>query len=406
MCLKLKTQIKVDNMRYNFDKMTDRRDSNSLKWNVGKKELSMGIADMDFKTAQCIIDAVVDKAKQGIYGYGIVPDEWYTAIIDWWQRRHNLTIKKEWLMFSNGVVPTITSAIKRITNVGDNIVILTPVYDIFFNSIENTGRHALECQLKYENGIYTIDFDDLEKKLSNKLSTMLILCNPHNPIGKIWSKFELEKIALLSKKYGVVVLSDEVHCDITIKNYIPFISSSEYAKNNCIVCMSAGKCFNLAGMQSAIVCMPSDNLRNKIERGINSDDIAEPNSFAIESVVSAFNRGEEWLNKVNQYIFDNIKFAKDYIAKNMPFLTVVNQDATYLIWIDCSFVTSDTEELCNYIRNNTGLYINSGLKYRGNGKYFVRMNLATQRIRVEKGLNLFFDGIKNYMLEHNIEWKK
>lgn len=383
-------------MKYNFDELTDRRNTNSLKWDVGENELPMWVADMDFKTAPEVIDAVIARAKSGIYGYQIVPDEWYKAVAGWWTKRHNFEVEEEWLCFCTGVIPAVTSAVKRITNVGDNVVVQTPVYDIFFHSVENTGRHVLENKLSYDGEKYSIDFADLEAKLSDPLTTMLILCNPHNPAGKVWAGEELVKIGALCKKYGVTVLSDEIHCDLTEPNvgYTPFASASEECKSISVTCVAASKAFNLAGLQSAAVIIPDEWLRNKIVRGLNSDEVAEPNAFAIAATIAAFTKGGEWLDELREYISENRRTAAKFIERELPELKVIGQDATYLMWIDCSAVTYDAEKLCDNIRKKTGLFITAGNQYRGNGHFFVRINVACPRVRLLDGLARFKEGVK------------
>ncbi len=385
-------------MKYNFDELTDRRNTNSLKWDVGENELPMWVADMDFKTAPEIADAVIARAKSGIYGYQIVPDEWYKAVAGWWTRRHNFGVKEEWLCFCTGVIPAVTSAVKRITNVGDNVVVQTPVYDIFFHSVENTGRHVLENKLAYDGEKYSIDFADLEAKLSDPLTTMLVLCNPHNPAGKVWARDELVKIGALCKRYGVTVLSDEIHCDLTEPNveYTPFASASEECKSISVTCVAASKAFNLAGLQSAAVIIPDEGLRNKIVRGLNSDEVAEPNAFAVAATIAAFTKGGEWLDELREYISENRRTAAKFIERDLPELKLVGQDATYLLWIDCSAVTYDAEKLCEYIRKKTGLFITAGNQYRGNGHFFVRINVACPRVRLLDGLARLKEGVNGF----------
>lgn len=381
---------------FDFDTEISRRNTASLKWDVKENELPMWVADMDFPTAPCVKKAIRDRAEHGIYGYSIVPDSWYEAFIGWWKRRHGLTIEKDWLQFATGIVPAISSIVNRITNVGDNVVVLTPAYDIFFHSIENFGRHTLESKLAYDGKSYSIDFEDLENALSHPLTTMLILCNPHNPVGKIWTKDELSKIGKLCKKYGVTVLSDEIHCDLVEpgKKYTPFASVSAECRDNSITCISASKAFNIAGLQSAAVMITDPVLRNKVFRGLNSNEVAEPNCFAITGTVAALNEGETWLNELNEYIAENKRVAAEKISK-LP-LRLVKSEATYLLWIDCSLVTDDTDELCDYIRATTGLYLSAGSQYRGNGKSFVRMNIACPRSRLLDGLERLKKGVMGY----------
>lgn len=381
-----------------FDKIINRRGTGSVKWDVKENELPMWIADMDFPTAPCITEAILNKAASGVFGYQIVPDEWYDAIINWWRTRHGLTIHKDWLCFSTSVIAAVTSCVKSITNIGDNVVVMTPVYDMFFHSIENTGRHTLECPLAYDGEKYSIDFDDLDKKLSNPQSTMLILCNPHNPVGKIWSSDELAKIGELCKLHGVTVLSDEIHCDLTEPNvgYVPFASVSETCKDISVTALSASKAFSIPGLQSAAVFVANEHLRAKVVRGLNSDEVAEPNVFACDAIIAAFNEGGEWLDEVRAYISANRKLVGEYIKTNLPQLKLIDQDATYLLWVDCSSVTDNSGHLCEFIREHTGLYLNCGARYRGNGRYFIRLNVACPKAMLLDGLNRLKLGVEKY----------
>lgn len=388
---------------FDFNYNPDRRGTNSVKWNVGKDELPMWIADMDFETAPAVKEAIQKRAQHGVYGYTRVPDEWYDAIIGWWQRRFNFTIQKEWLQFCTGIVPAITSIVKRVTNHGDNVAVLTPTYNIFFNSIENAGRRALECRLAYKNGEYSLDFKALEEVLAHPLTTLLIFCNPQNPTGNIWTKEEIAKIGKLCKKHGVTVVSDEIHCNFTVKGYkyTPFASVSKECEENSITCISASKTFNIAGLQTAAVFVPNKSLREKVVRGLNSDDVADPNCFAIDSVVAAFNEGDEWVDGLMEYIAENRKCIEEYLKENLPQAHPVPANSTYVVWIDCSAFTSDTDELCAFLRKNTGLMLSAGSMYRGDGKLFVRLNAACNREKIKDGIGRFVKGVKEYT-----EWKK
>lgn len=291
-------------MRYDFSKMTDRRGSNSMKWDVGEQELPMWVADMDFTTAPEVIAAIKEKADRGIFGYTIVPDAWYLAISGWWERRHGFVMEKEWLIFTTGVVPAISSIVRKMTTVGENIVVQTPVYNIFFNSIVNNGRNVLESPLRYDGTTYEIDFVHLEQQLANPQTTMMILCNPHNPVGKIWTREELTQIGELCHKHHVLVVSDEIHCDLTDpgRSYIPFASVAPVCRKNSITCVAPTKAFNLAGLQTAAVIVPNPVLRHKVNRGLNTDEVAEPNALAMEATIAAYTKGEAWLDELRSYI--------------------------------------------------------------------------------------------------------
>lgn len=365
-------------MKYDFDKIIDRRNTGSLKWDVSENELPMWVADMDFQTAPEIKQAIMKRAEHGIFGYSIIPDEWYNTIIEWWSRKHNFNIEKDWLIFSAGVVPSISSVVRKLTTPAENVVFMTPVYNIFYNSVVNNGRNVIECPLAYNSENYNIDFELLEKKLSDPQTSMLILCNPHNPTGQVWSKSILQKIGDLCIKYSVIVISDEIHCDLTEPdiNYTPFASVSENCKNNSITCIAPTKTFNIAGLQTSAVVVPNKTLRHKVWRGLNTDEIAEPNAFAITASVAAFSYGEEWLNQLRKYISDNKKYTVKFISREIPKIKVVPSEATYLMWFDCSKITQNTKQLSEFIREKTGLYISYGGQFGGNGNLFLRFNVA------------------------------
>lgn len=384
-------------MQYPFDERIDRRNTGSMKWDVAENELPMWVADMDFQTAPEITESMMERAKQGIFGYTILTDEWYQAYQTWWKERHHFEIDKEWLIFCTGVVPAISSIVRKMTTVGENVAVMTPVYNIFFNSILNNGRNVLENRLKYDGLGYQIDFDDLEKKLSDPQTTLLILCNPHNPVGKIWDRDTLEKIGDLCSRYHVLVLSDEIHCDLTKPgaDYIPFASVSENCCRNSITCVAPTKAFNLAGIQTAAVIVPDENLRHKVSRGLNTDEVAEPNVFAAIAPVAAFTHGGEWLDALRKYLWENRNFAEDYIEREIWGVSAVPAQATYLLWLDCSNLIGNSTDFCHFIRSHSGLYLSDGKEYR-NGEGFLRMNLACPRKQVEDGLNRLKESVAAY----------
>lgn len=385
-------------MKYNFDEMTDRSKTHSLKWDCVAGELPMWVADMDFANAPCIMKAVEERAKAGIFGYTVVGEEWYSSICSWWSRRHGWNIEREWLIFCTGVVPAITSLVKRLSAVGDDVVLLTPVYDIFYHSVENTGRHVLESPLVRDGESYKINFADLAEKLSRPNASLMILCNPHNPTGNVWSAQDLRRIGDLCIKNGVTVISDEIHCDITAPgvNYTPFAALGEQYARIAAVCLSATKAFNIAGLQCAAVAVPDKFLRAKAERCLNSDEIAEPNCFAAVATAAAFNGGEEWLEQLRVYLWENRALAEDFIKNNIPSLLPVKAEATYLMWIDCSTVCGNADELAEHIRSATGLWITAGGQYRGDGKSYLRVNLACPRARLKDGLERLKAGMQSF----------
>lgn len=383
-------------MHYDFDQIIERRGSGSLKWNVGEKELPMWVADMDFRTAPAVVEAIQKKTEMGIFGYQIIPDEWYTAYMDWWRKRHQFEIRKEWLVFCTGVVPAISSAVRKLTTPGENVLVQTPVYNIFFHSIRNNGRNVLENPLLLTDGEYRVDFEDLEEKLKNPQTSLMLLCNPQNPSGKIWDRETLARIGDLCEKYQVTVLSDEIHCDLTEPgtDYIPFASVSDICRDISITCMSPSKTFNLAGLQSAAVCIPNKTLRHKVWRALNTDEVAEPNAFAVASVVAAYQNGEDWLDALRVYLSENRRTVRKYLSENLPEFSLVKGDATYLLWLDAGKIKGNGKQMTQFIRRETGLYLSDGEPFGAPG--FLRMNIACPRSVVLDGLERLQTGIRAY----------
>ena len=375
--------------KYNFDKVVNRRGTDSMKWDVAENELPMWVADMDFQTAPEIIEALKSRVEQGVFGYTDVDDDWYGAYINWWKSRHGFTIEKEWLMFCTGVIPAISSIVRKLTTPNEKVIIQTPVYNIFFNSIVNNGCKPLESPLCYEGGQFSMDFEDLEEKMSDPQASLMILCNPHNPVGKIWNRDELEKVGELAKKYGVTVISDEIHCDLTEpgKEYVPFASVSDTCKDISITCIAPTKTFSIPGIQTAAIFVPNQFLRHKVWRGINTDEVAEPNVFASHAAVAAFTYGGPWLDELREYLFANRHRVEEYVAEYIPKVHVVKGDATYLLWLDVSAYGIPSNELAAMIRKETGLYLSAGTAYGGPGADFLRMNVACTKANLEDGLN-------------------
>ncbi len=386
-------------MPYDFDKVTDRFNSFSMKWNVQAGELPMWVADMDFETAPEVIEAIQKRAASGIFGYSAVPDSYYQAVNRWWYERHGFAIDKDWILFATGVVPAVSSIVRKMTTVGEKILIQPPVYNIFYNSIYNNGRHLVENRLRYQDGQYSIDFVDLEEKLADPQTTLMILCNPHNPVGKVWDRECLARIGDLCAQYNVLVISDEIHCDLTDPDvaYTPFASVSETCAQNSMTCVAPTKSFNLAGLQTASVIVPNPVLRHKVNRGLNTDEVAEPNAFAMDATIAAFTYGAGWFNELRAYIRANKDFATQYIHSELPQLKVVDSEATYLLWIDCRRIPEQSTLLSDFLRKETGLLLSDGASYGKNGKGFLRMNLGTQRCRVEDGLQRLKRGVESYL---------
>lgn len=385
-------------MDYDFDKLTDRHQNNSYKWAVLPDELPMWVADMDFETAPAVVAALAQRLKENIFGYNTVPDLFYDSFVAWWHERHQRTIDKTGLMFCTGVVPAISAIVRKVTAPTDQVVLLTPVYNIFFNSIVNNGRQVLASEMHYQAGEYQIDFADLAEKLARPETSLLIFCNPHNPIGKVWEASTLKKIGELCVANDVLLLSDEIHCDLTHppKKYTPFFGLAPEIDQQLIVCLAPTKAFNLAGLQTSGIYVPNQELWKKVNRGINTDEVAEPNSFAIQAAVAAFSEGGDWLDQLNHYLAKNRQFLLAALAQNCPDLTVVSSQASYLAWIDCSKVTHDAGELAAFLRKETGLILSEGAIFGGNGTQFLRWNYACPQSRLAEGIQRFITGMYRY----------
>ncbi|WP_256701096.1 MalY/PatB family protein [Paenibacillus sp. P46E] len=388
----------VNALSFNFNKMINRLNTNSYKWDVGAGELPMWVADMDFETAPAVAAALLKRLNHPIYGYTTVPDHYYDAVVGWWERRHQYSIQREWIMFCTGVVPAISSIVRKMTNPGDKVLVFSPVYNIFYNSIKNNQREVLASELVYQDQRYSIDFDDVEKKLADPDTTLMIFCNPHNPIGKVWNRQDLEKLGKLCVKYQVLILSDEIHCDLTHPGYkyVPFASVSEEIAHNCITCLAPTKTFNLAGIQTSSIIVPNPEIRILVNRGINTDEVAEPNVFAIEAAISAYTDGEPWLQGLIDYLRMNKQVLEQFLASELPQIQVIPSEATYLAWIDCQDITNNAGQLCKFIREETGLYVSEGAIYGENGHRFIRMNYACPKERLIDGLQRLKKGIEAY----------
>lgn len=385
-------------MNYDFDTPVNRRNTGSLKWDVTENELPLWVADMDFQTAPEVQNAIEKRAAHGVFGYSIVPEEWYAAYQGWWRIRHAFPMEKDWLIFCTGIVPAISSIVRKLTTPAEKVVILTPVYNIFFNSILNNGRQVLECPLNYENGSYSINFSYLEQCLSDPQTSLLIFCNPHNPVGKIWKNEELEQVGELCWKHHVTVISDEIHCDLTAPGcaYTPFASVSEHCRENSVTCIAPTKAFNLAGLQTAAVCIPNEFLRHKVWRTLNTDEVTEPNAFAVDAAIAAFTKGSAWLDALRDYLHQNKQLAADFIAEALPEIRVTPSDATYLLWLDITALPGTAQEFAAFLRARTGLYLSEGSQYGQTGEHFLRLNTACPQSVLKDALCRLKNGVNEY----------
>jgi len=385
-------------MKYNFDEIVQRRDSNSYKWDSAKDNdvLPMWVADMDFHTAPAIIDALHRRVEHGIFGYTKVPGYYYQATIDWFSRRHNFTIDKEWILFTSGVVPALSAVIKALTAPGDKVLVQTPVYNCFFSSIRNDECEMVANELVYENGTYSIDFDDLEKKTADPQVKLMLLCSPHNPAGRVWKREELERIGEICLRNHVVVVSDEIHCDLVYEGYthIPFASLSEEFIQNSVTCIAPTKTFNLAGIQVANIIAADEEISRKIDKALNVNEVCEINCFAVEALTAAYNEGEHWLEELKAYLYSNYEYLKDFFSKNLPHLPVTKLEATYLVWIDCRSLKQTSKEIAEMLLEKEKLWVNEGTMYGAAGEGFIRINIACPRPLLEEGLNRLYKVLK------------
>ena len=384
-------------MKYNFDEITQRRDSNSYKWDTAKEDdiLPMWVADMDFRTAPAIVNALAKRVQHGIFGYTKVPQAYFDATISWFGKRHNFHINKDWILFTSGVVPALSAVIKALTIPGDKVLVQTPVYNCFFSSIRNDECELVNNELIYKNGRYSIDFEDLEQKASDPRVKVMLLCSPHNPVGRVWTLDELEKIGEICLRNNVIVVSDEIHCDLVYNEHthIPFASINEEFLQNSVTCTAPSKTFNLAGIQVANIIAADENIKKKIDKALNVNEVCEINAFAVEALIAAYNEGGDWLDELKVYLYDNYKLLSEFFQTYLPHLPVLPLEATYLVWVDCSSLGLTSKEIVNKLLTEEKLWLNEGTMYGEAGEGFIRINIATQRDRLVHGLkkirNLF-----------------
>ena len=372
-------------MKYNFDQISQRRNTNSIKWDVKENELPMWVADMDFMVLPEIQKAIIDAASNGSYGYSYPFNKFFNAYQHWWKSRHDILIPTEHMVYVSGVVSALDCLINHLTNKGDAVLLLSPSYNGFFNVIRNNQRQVVTSDLIYENGDFVIDYMDVEKQITAHNVKLTIFCNPHNPTGKVWAKQEITQFYQICKKHNVIFVSDEIHCDIVepgIK-YVPALSIAD----DIIVCVAPSKVFNLAGLQSAIMVIKDQAIREKMQAAVYHDDIGEPNYFAEPATIAAYTYGADYVDELNRYILNNKEYVKDFFKKKLPHLKVVSGRATYLLWIDISYYQMNSKEFANRLREETGLFVCEGSQYGEIGNHYIRMNIATSSNNVKDALN-------------------
>ena len=385
-------------MTYDFDKIIQRRGTNCVKWDEvsDNDTIPMWVADMDFETAPCIMQALQERLQHGCFGYTFVPESYYDATIKWFQHRHGWTIDRSSFIYTSGVVPAISAIIKAMTNEGDKVLVQTPVYNCFFSSIRNNGCVLAENPLRMENHRYLIDWDDFEKNCADPAVKVFLLCNPHNPAGRVWTREELEKMGSICLKHGVFVISDEIHCEFTMPGhtYTPFASLSEDFAMNSAVCLSPSKAFNIAGLQIANIIVKDADIRKKVDKAININEVCDVNPFGVIALQAAYTpEGEVWLNELCQYIDGNYQLAKKMLEEALPHCPVTTLEGTYLLWLNIASTGKTSQQVADDLMQHK-VYVNSGTMYGETaGEGYIRINLATRRSLVEEGIRRIISGI-------------
>lgn len=388
-------------MKYDFDKIIERKNTNSVKWDTVKERfgsndiLPMWVADMDFEVAPEILEAIKKRTEHGIFGYTIRPETYYKSIMSWLRNRHNWEINREWIGFSPGVVPALAIAVLSFTDIGDKIIIQPPIYPPFFKVIKRNGRQIVENPLKLQGGKFVMDFDDLESKIDSRVK-MLMLCSPHNPVGRVWDKDELEKLSNICLRHNIIIVSDEIHSDIVYngKKHIPIASLNEAVLQNTITFIAPSKTFNIAGLSTSATIIPNKKLREKFENTIESLEINSSNVFGIVALESAYKYGEEWLEELLKYLEGNINLLMDFARSNSHKVNITKPEGTYLAWLNFKKLNMKHDKLVEFMINKVKVGLNSGLDFGSQGEGFLRLNFACPRTLLEEGLNRIEKALK------------
>ena len=378
-------------MKYNFDEIIPRRNTNSVKWDEAAQDdiIPLWVADMDFRVLPQITEALRQRVDHGVFGYTHVPDSYYESVIRWFKDRHGLQgVKPSDIIYTSGVVPAISAIVRGLTLPGDKVLVQTPVYNCFFSSIRNQGCLVEENHLVYKNNTYVVDWDDFERKCADSRVRIFLLCNPHNPAGRVWKKEELQRMGEICQKHDVFVISDEIHCELVMpgNEYTPFASLSDGFLKNSATCVAPTKAFNIAGLQIANIIVKDRNKRERIDRAINIHEVCDVNPFGVIATEAAYTEeGAEWLRQLNTYLFANYQFLCDFFSKHFPSLEVVKLEGTYLVWVDCSSLGKSSTEIVNTLYRH-GVWMNDGVMYGENQGAFIRINIACPRKILEEGL--------------------
>ena len=385
--------------KYNFDELVNRRGTNSVKWDEEKEDgiIPLWVADMDFLAAPAIRRAVEERAKHGVFGYAIVGDSYYAAITNWFKRRHNWAIERDWIIYTTGVIPAISATIHALAMPGEKVLIQTPVYNCFYSCIRNQGLRVLESPLKREGNTYVVDWDDFEAKCADKKTTLFLLCNPHNPAGRVWTKDELARMNEICMRHDVKVISDEIHCELIMPGYVftPFATVNADWQRNSVVFNSPTKNFNIAGLQIAnIICADKEWYR-RIDRAINIFEVCDVNPFGPLALEAAYNESEDWIDELMPYIADNYALLKDTFTKEVPSYEVLKLEGTYLAWVDIRKSGLTANALTEKLLREGKVQVNSGVIYSKNdGEGYIRINLACPRATLQEGLKRIVNVLK------------
>lgn len=385
-------------MKYDFDKTIDRRATNSYKWDSAPEGvLPMWVADMDFRTAPAIIDALQKRVAHGIFGYTRVPDAYYDAVTSWFSRRHGWDIDREWIIYTSGVVPAVSAVIKALTVPGDKVIVQTPVYNCFFSSIRNNGCEIVSNPLRRVGDTYEMDFDALERCAADRRAKVMLLCNPHNPAGRVWTPDELTRLGNICLRNGVTVVADEIHCELVYQGfkYTPFASLSDAFLHRSVTCVSPSKAFNIAGLQIANIVAFDNDLRSRIDKAININEVCDVNPFGVAATIAAYNEGEEWLNQLVDYLHGNYEAMAEFCRRELPEFPITRLEGTYLVWMDCSSLGMPSDALEHALLDDARLWLNAGTMYGAKGEGYMRWNIACPRSVMLDGLNRFLNFVRS-----------
>ena len=382
---------------YDFDTIIPRRGTNSIKWDARppfdadtEGVIPLWVADMDFKAAPFIIDVLRKRVEHGVFGYVCVPDSYYEAVCRWFSNRHGWKVEKDWIIYTTGVVPALSAAVKALSKPGEKVILQSPVYNCFFSSVRNNGCEILDVPLLYHDGTYSYDFDGLERACADPAAKLMLLCNPHNPAGRVWTREELARVGDIARRHGVTVVSDEIHCEIVMPGYTytPFASVSPENQACCVTLCSPSKSFNTASLQIANIITPNPEWRKLIDRAINVNEICDVNPFGVLALEAEYSpEGAEWLKELNQYIYDNYLLLREKLS-DWP---VCKLEGTYLPWVDVSSLGIPTEKIEEELLRNYKVWVNAGAMYGTEG--FIRINLATPRSVLAEGLDRVSRGL-------------